>query len=119
MKYLILIFLSVPYYLNARTNKSSAFCSLWYGNEVKKIAENHGDFDKFKHCAVSCLLTLRCPWIDVAQAGILKEFADILGAGNPEIGDLKANRDGIMLVLNGNSKTDDECIHQCQELHHQ
>lgn len=118
MKYLILIILISSFSLSAKAEKNMAFCSLWYGSEVKKIAEGHGDYDKFKHCAVSCLLTLRCPWIDVAEAGILKEFSDLLGYGNAEIADLRANRDGILFVLEGNAKTDDQCITSCQSIHH-
>jgi len=94
-------------------------CPLIYASSVKKIVEANGSYDKFKHCAVSCLLTLRCPAVDVMEIGILKELADMVGPGNAEMADLKADYDGVALAVKGKAKTDKACLAQCHNLYPQ
>jgi len=113
----LLLVLFMPLNLIAEEKQKTAICSLWYASEVKDKVEKKGSYDKFKHCAVSCLLTLRCPATDVMQIGIYKELADIVGPGNAEMKDLMSNFDGIDLVLRRKAKNDDECIKQCHVLY--
>ncbi len=93
----------------------TAICSMYYASDVKKIVEASGQFDKFKHCGVSCLLALRCPSADVLQIGILKELADVFGPGNAEWDDLEADYAGVKLVTSKKAKTDKECLSQCHQ----
>jgi hypothetical protein len=101
----------------AFAKEEAIVCPIFYYKKVKKIAEASGSYDKFKHCAVSCLLTLRCPAIDVLHIGILKELGDAVGPGNAEIADLKANSDGVALVTSKKAKTDSACLSSCHKLY--
>lgn len=90
-------------------------CPLYYLKEVKKTVESHGDYDKYKHCAVSCMLTLRCSPADVMEIGLYKEIVDVFGPGNAEIADLRADSQGIRLALSRSINTDQQCIESCQK----
>lgn len=90
-------------------------CSTFHYSKVKKIVEAKGSYDKYKHCAVSCLLALRCNPADVRQLGLFKEGIDLLGPGNAEMADLKADFKGVDFAVKKKAKTDDECIQKCHE----
>jgi hypothetical protein len=98
----------------AEDEKELILCPLFYLKEVKKTVEENGDFDKYKHCAVSCMLTLRCSPVDVMEIGFYKEFADVFGPGNAEMADLKADYYGISLVTSKDANSDSTCIQQCK-----
>ena len=112
---LLLLTLVIP--LNLWAEEAAVICPIYHYKSVKKIAESSGQYDKFKHCAVSCLLTLRCPAVDVLEIGILKELADVVGPGNAELDDLKANFDGVDLVVKKKVKTDKACLAGCHKLY--
>lgn len=90
-------------------------CSTFHYSKVKKIVEAKGSHDKYKHCAVSCLLALRCNPADVRQLGLFKEGIDLLGPGNAEMADLKADFKGVDFAVKKKARTDDECIQKCHE----
>ena len=94
-------------------------CPLFHASSVKKIVEASGQYDKFKHCGGSCILTLRCPAVDVMELGILKELADMVGPGNAEMADLKADYIGVALAVKGKAKTEKTCLAQCHNLYPQ
>ena len=118
-KPLIILALLFSFHAFAANESSEAIpvCSLLYVKAVKKKAESHGDLDKYKHCAVSCMLALRCPAYDVLEIGILKELADIVGPGNAELNDFKANYEGVNLVTSKKSRTDESCIKECKKIY--
>jgi hypothetical protein len=92
------------------------FCTMDHLSEGIRWVENQSnDRDKFKHCAVSCYLTLRCSAIEVMAVGALKEFKDLFDEGNAEIADLEADRLGIRLVTNGKADHDRECARRCEQ----
>jgi hypothetical protein len=101
----------------AEEKKTIPICSLYYASAVKKVVEANGHFDKFKHCSVSCMLTLRCPASDVLEIGILKELADVVGPGNAEMADLRADYKGVDLAASGKAKTDKTCMEQCHMIY--
>ncbi len=68
-----------------------ASIALRFRNEVSLP----GKPDKFKHCALSCVMTLYCGPIESFELGALKELYDALGFGTPDIEDLKADLTGI------------------------
>lgn len=115
----LLLCLSLLPTLGLAEEEEMVACPLIYYKKVKSIVESHGGYDKYKHCAVSCLLTLRCPAHEVFNIGVLKEGLDVLGYGNAEVDDLKANAYGINLAVKKNAKTDLSCIKMCQEEFHQ
>ena len=97
--------------------KSFPICSSFYVSSIKTKAEKMGGYDKFKHCAVSCMLALRCPASDVLEIGILKELADVFGPGNAELDDLEADYKGVEIVMRLKAKTDDQCKTQCDKIY--
>ncbi|MBU6155011.1 MAG: hypothetical protein KGP28_11970 [Bdellovibrionales bacterium] len=54
-----------------------------------------GKPDKYKHCALSCVMTLYCGPIGSFEVGALKELYDALGFGTPDVEDIKADIRGI------------------------
>lgn|GEM_PF-1505070 len=102
---------------NLYAKEAVILCPTFYYSSVKKTVEANGAHDKFKHCAVSCLLALRCPAVDVLELGILKELADMMGPGNSEMDDLKADYYGVALVTSLKAKSDKACISQCHTLY--
>ncbi len=89
-------------------------CPALYYTSVKKVVEANGSYDKFKHCAVSCLLTIRCPAADVLELGIIKELADVVGPGNAEMADLEADYHGVKLGSIFKA-SDHSCLSQCHK----
>jgi hypothetical protein len=55
--------------------------------------------DKYRHCALSCVITLYCGPIESLETGILKEVMDSLGWGAPDLEDLRADWHGIRAAL--------------------
>ena len=119
MRKIAILILFTLFSLNsiAKEENTAMICSALNYKKVKAKVEAEGSYDKFKHCAVSCLLALRCPTVEVMQLGILKELADIFGPGNAEWDDLKADADGVNLVTSKKAKTDKECFQGCHGLH--
>ena len=97
--------------------KEAIVCPLLYLSSVKKMVESNGNFDKFKHCSVSCLLTLRCPADEVLELGILKELMDVVGPGSAEKADLKADYLGVKLAVSTEGIDDKECMKACHSLY--
>lgn len=77
--------------------------------EVK--ARNAGD--KNMHCAVSCILTLKCFSSDVLLIGVGKEIIDMFTPGDADLRDLKADYRGINLVTSGRARNKRDCYQQC------
>jgi hypothetical protein len=73
----------------------SAAIAYRYRNEVNLP----GKPDKYKHCSLSCVMTLYCGPIGSFEIGALKELYDALGFGNPDREDLKADIKGIKAGL--------------------
>jgi hypothetical protein len=106
---LLLILNCIP----AIAESKMAVCSLIHVSNIKKIAEAHSNYDKNRHCSVSCMLTLKCPAVDVLLAGYFKELADLLGYGEPDKEDLKANKLGIDLARTRAATTNNACLRHC------
>ena len=73
----------------------SAAIAYRYRNEVNLPVKP----DKYKHCSLSCVMTLYCGPIGSLEVGALKELYDALGFGNPDLEDLKADIKGIKAGL--------------------
>jgi len=96
----------------------SLVCTWDYIDQAKHWVENQQNhYDKFKHCSVSCFLTLRCSSAEVMLVGAAKEFADLFDDGNSELNDLYADRAGIKLVTQGKAHYDADCARQCNSLY--
>lgn len=117
MKKLSLIFIILLSFTSQAKEANKILCSSLYYSSVKKIAEKYGSFDKYKHCAVSCMLTLRCPSFEVFEVGIIKELVDTVGPGNAEFADLQADYQGVELASTYKAKLDSECIRECHRIY--
>jgi len=90
------------------TYKNIPAAQLW-------IDKQSNPYDKSKHCAVSCYLTLRCRPDQVRAVGLLKEFRDLFGYGNAEVADIKANFYGVNLAQKKIATRDEDCSRICSE----
>jgi len=109
----IIFFLLMSSLVNQVYAGAEALCSLYHSKKILEIAKKHSAYDKNRHCAVSCMLTLKCPSSDVLMAGILKEVQDVFGPGNAEVEDLKADALGISFAREELSLNNEECLNSC------
>lgn len=94
--------------------KPAFICSYVFSSKAIKNVEKI-KYDKLKHCAVTCMLTLRCGASDALQLGVLKEIKDLFGYGNAEWADLEANQTGAYLGTIRRARSDQECITRCKD----
>ena len=92
-------------------------CSAAVAWRFKDEVEIPGAPDKFKHCSLSCVMTVYCGPIGSAEIGALKELYDAMGFGDPEVDDLKADfkgiKAGMRIGLFGDRR---ECYQACSRL---
>ena len=74
-------------------------CSATVAWNFKSEVDLPGRPDKFKHCSLSCVMTLYCGPIGSFEVGALKELYDALGFGDPDVEDLRADLKGIQAGL--------------------
>lgn len=73
------------------------------------------EVDKVKHCSYSCILAIKCGKFESYTFGYLKEFADLMGMGEPDWADLEANKKGIKLAKR--LKNLNKCLPNCKKLY--
>ena len=69
--------------------------------------------DKFKHCALSCILAIQCGPAESWVMGVGKEIADLFDGGDPDVKDLRADHIGIQMVRRGYARDLQACSTQC------
>lgn len=95
-------------------NSNKLICATTYFGRYRSWAvRQYGD--KFKHCALSCMVARRCPHWEVEVVGVLKEVMDIFGPGNAEVADHLANRQGIR--FSSMTKDDSDCVRFCRQVY--
>jgi hypothetical protein len=119
MKLTVLLVLLIASLTNTALAGTELFCSYYHSARVIKIATEHTEFDKNRHCTVSCMLALKCNNHEVMMIGLLKEIQDVFGPGEADSEDLKADAFGISLVSSSAAKTDKQCLTQCDLYYHQ
>lgn len=90
-------------------------CSLYYANSVKKKLLKISN-DKYKHCAVSCMLANRCGAVDAIEIGIYKELWDLISPGDADWKDIEADLIGADMSFDNSAKNDYECNEQCKNI---
>lgn len=116
--------------VRAKLSKRGVLCAAKSAGKFTKVVETTkvpgknglviNTYDKFKHCAVSCLLNLECGKFGAWAAGVGKEVLDLDVVeklrGKPVkkdnsfgSGDYKANMVGIRI----GAKNDNECLSLC------
>mgnify|MGYP003640430315 CR=1 FL=1 len=116
MRYWLIVLIFITSF-STQAASSAAMCSLLYSGRLKQQVELPGVSDKWKHCALSCLLARRCGAEDSFLLGIIKELADVVGPGNAEWADLQADLNGVTLWLMGMGKSDQMCKDQCLSIY--
>jgi hypothetical protein len=73
--------------------------------------------DKYRHCVVACEITGRCGKFAAIVAGIGKEIMDVVGDGNAEWEDWKADLKEIECAedIDGDKRTKKTCEQRCGE----
>ena len=84
---------------NAQEQRIIPVCSAAIAYRYRNEVNLPGKPDKYKHCSLSCVMTLYCGPIGSFEIGALKELYDALGFGNPDREDLKADIKGIKAGL--------------------
>jgi hypothetical protein len=114
MKIYLLIITSILLVSSNVKAQDKFICSSFYAkSKAEKVRHYPGSRDKFKHCSVSCMLTLKCGSLDSFSIGVIKEIFDLLGMGTAEVDDIKANMEGINLAKKKIATDDDECMIEC------
>lgn len=88
-------------------------CAYWFAKKYQNEVKREGSNDKFRHCAISCVLTRSCGPQEAMDLGILKEIADLFGPGNAELEDLTADMVGITIGMRRSVRTRPQCYDAC------
>lgn len=115
-KITLLLGMLISTYTFAQTNpKIDLVCAYNAGMKYKEIVKfAHKAHDKFRHCTISCVIGLECGITSSAIIGIVKETADVFGAGTPEWEDLLADILGIRISKRASVTTLQDCAHVCE-----
>ena len=84
---------------NPENQKIIPVCSAAIAYRFRSEVNLPGKPDKYKHCSLSCVMTLYCGPIGSFEVGALKELYDALGFGTPDGEDIKADIKGIKAGL--------------------
>ncbi len=79
---------------SAQASEQKMLCASYYAFSFKKEIEKLPN-DKSMHCTMSCYLAVKCPNVEASIIGYLKEFWDIIGPGDFDYNDIRANKEGI------------------------
>ena len=109
---------------SARAEESSVaipLCGILVGKAYKSEVEaDSRKPDKYKHCSLSCVMTLYCGPMESMEVGILKEIYDALGFGTPDWKDIDADRVGVKIgvkqIANGDFSRE-SCYRSCGALY--
>ncbi len=92
-------------------------CGMVVGHRRKAEVLREGTADKFRHCALSCVITLGCGPLDAYNVGLMKEIYDALGFGTPSLEDLRADVAGIDLGISRDIRTRSDCYRGCGKIY--
>jgi hypothetical protein len=101
---------------HASAKSATIFCPLYHAQKLKNKLPAKST-DKFKHCALSCQLALRCSALDTMNLGILKEVWDLFTPGNAEWKDIEADATGIRFAITKQAVSDKECNNSCSNIY--
>ena len=103
-------FIYALFFINIKTfAQEKLFCSTSYGFEIREKIDNFKITDKAKHCSLSCLVARKCKNANILLLGFMKELIDIVGPGNSEIEDMKANFQGTYFAFTSKQS----CLYLC------
>lgn len=79
---------------SSHATNEKLFCGIRNGLNYKKEVDRFRN-DKTKHCALSCMIAVKCPNASAYILGYLKEMWDLISPGDADARDIAANNDGI------------------------
>jgi len=103
--------------LSLNAEAKNVVCSINHYPKIKTYIESISNYDKFKHCAVSCFLARRCHSVEVLNIGILKELIDLVTPGDADWQDLQADYDGVNFAKANKKTSDKSCEKFCKKAH--
>ena len=107
------ILLTLTFFTLSTIADSRQLCTIKTANKYLPQVEKHSDYDKNRHCAISCIMAVKCNDNETLLAGFMKEVKDVFGPGNAEWADYEADKTGIRLVKTKRAQTVKECFQQC------
>jgi hypothetical protein len=93
---LLLVVSTIVMSFSTQASSQNMFCASYYAFYYKKEIQKLPN-DKAMHCTMSCYLGVKCPKEEAYLIGYLKEFWDIIGPGDFDYNDMRANKEGIKL----------------------
>jgi hypothetical protein len=98
-------------------SRARLVCAYRTAKRLLPEVERAGSYDKFRHCTMSCWVTLECGRVEAWGIGVAKEIRDLLCQGSPSLEDIRADNDGIRFALDADVSTRDDCVRACDEIH--
>jgi len=111
------LFASTGVEARAAEKEALPICGLLVAKKRRAEVLAQGTYDKFRHCAASCVLTLACGPLDSFEIGVLKEAYDALGFGDPSMDDLRADVAGTQLGIARDVKSRADCYRECDRVY--
>lgn len=96
-------------------NLLCAYDTGMYYQEIVKFKNKARD--KFRHCAISCIIGIECGIPSSAVIGVAKEVYDIFGDGQADWGDLMANILGIRISRRAGVSDLESCRGACEQFY--
>lgn len=113
--FILLSFLFLSQNTYANTNR---MCNKKDVQVMSEKVKAHSGNDKNQHCAISCMMSVKCGTSFALLAGYFKELEDIFTPGDADWEDIKADKTGIQIYRSKRARNDRECFEQCDNYYH-
>ena len=90
-------------------SEDKMICASYYALKWSERVERLRS-DKAKHCTLSCLVAKKCQNNNILVLGAVKDVLDLIGPGNSEWQDMKANIQGVVFSTQPNLNCFQSCI---------
>lgn len=101
----------------SHAQEEKLLCSALFGRSFYQELKPQPLVDKTKHCALSCYLALRCGGVESFQVGLIKEVLDLMGMGQADWADIRANQQGITMAVSGRARSKLQCLRECRAIY--
>ena len=115
MRFLILSFFISSLSISAKSLEAekNLLCAYTTGIIFQNEVSNMPYTDKTKHCSLSCIMAVNCRASSSLIIGVAKEAYDLIGPGQADLLDIRANIIGIKYYLQGKARNNKECKRKC------
>lgn len=100
---------------NDQTEETNIVCSIFTAAKHRTFMKTPAN-DKFKHCTMSCIITINCGAFEAMNTGILKEIIDVVTPGDSSIKDIEADMRGVRVAAEGKARTFKACESECNQI---